>query len=101
MPSSRRHHYVALVSIFLTVLIMAALIAGMAGCQSGAGNTAPSSQNLEMRTCYDLDGVRNNLAGKHTLMKDLESATLGYEELASPTTNRGNGCLVRSLDQEM
>ncbi|MCK4354112.1 MAG: hypothetical protein KAW83_02550 [Dehalococcoidia bacterium] len=30
--SSRRHHYVARVSTFLTMLIMAALIAGMVDC---------------------------------------------------------------------
>ncbi len=99
--SPRKHQYVAIVSIFLIMLIMVALIGGMAGCQSGVGNTATSSQNLEIRTWYDLDGVMNNLAGKHALMNDLESATLGYEELASPTTNRGKGCVVRSLDQEM
>jgi len=30
--NSRRHHYTAIVSIFLIMLIMVALIAGMVGC---------------------------------------------------------------------
>ena len=74
-------------------LITAALIAGMAGCD-GDGYpcpTPPPPQNLEIRTWYDLDAARNNLAGNHTLMNDLDSTTLGYEELASPTANGGKG----------
>ena len=87
---SRRRHYAARVSIFL---IMVALIAGMVGCIGGDGddyNPLPS-QNLEIRDWYDLDEVRNNLAGNHTLMNDLDSTTAGYEELASPTANGGKG----------
>jgi len=68
-------------SIFL---ITVALIAGMAGC-------VPPSQNLEIQDWYDLDAVRNNLAGNHILMNDLDSTTAGYEELASPTANQGKG----------
>jgi hypothetical protein len=63
---------------------MAALIVGMAGC-------SPVSQNLEIRTWYDLDDVRDNLEGHHTLMNDLDSTIAGYEELASPTANGGKG----------
>jgi hypothetical protein len=70
-------------------LIVAALIIGVVGC-AGGGYTPPS-QNLEIRSWYDLDAVRNNLAGKHTLMNDLDSTTTGYEELASPTANQGKG----------
>jgi The GLUG motif len=73
--------YAARVSIFL---ITAALIAGMVGC-------AHSSQNLEIRTWYDLDAVRHNLGGHHILMNDLNSTTDGYEELASPSANEGQG----------
>jgi hypothetical protein len=69
------------VSIFF---ITVALIGGMVGCGS-------PSQNLEIRTWYDLDAVRNNLGGNHTLMNDLDSTTLGYEELAGPTANKGKG----------
>jgi len=89
---SKRGHYLARVSIFL---MMAALIAGMAGCTTGGGGggypTLPPSRNLEIRDWYDLDDVRDNLAGNHTLMNDLDSTIPGYEELASPTANQGKG----------
>jgi hypothetical protein len=52
---------------------------------------APSSQNLEIRTWYDLEAIRDNLSGHHILMNDLDSTTEGYEELASPTANEGKG----------
>jgi len=85
--------YVKRVSIFL---IAAALIAGIVGCDGGGGDgggypTLPPSQNLEIQTWYDLDDIRDNLAGNHTLMNDLDSTTAGYEELASPTANQGKG----------
>jgi hypothetical protein len=84
IPSSRRRHYATRVSVFL---IAAALIVGMAGCPP-----IPSpSQDLKIRTWYDLDAVRDNLAGNHTLMNDLDSTTTGYTELASPTANGGKG----------
>jgi hypothetical protein len=73
------------------LLITAALIAGMVGCGDGGGYNPPPSQNLEIRTWYDLDDVRDNLAGNHTLMNDLNSTTPGYEELAGPTANGGKG----------
>jgi hypothetical protein len=80
--SSRRDHYLAKASIFL---VMVALIAGMAGCD---GYTPPS-QNLEIRTWYDLDAVRGNLTGSYILMNNLDSTIAGYEELASPSANQG------------
>lgn len=46
---------------------------------------------LEIRDWYDLDAIRDNLVGSHTLMNDLDSTTPGYEELASPTANQGRG----------
>jgi hypothetical protein len=72
------------------LLIMTALIAGMVGCD-GCGYNPPPSQNLEIRTWYDLDDVRDNLEGHHTLMNDLDSTTAGYEELAGPTADEGKG----------
>jgi len=65
-------------------LITALLIAEMVGC-------GPISQNLEIRTWYDLDDVRDNLGGNHILMNDLDSITAGYAELAGPAANRGKG----------
>ena len=69
-------------------LITAALIASMAGC-TGDGPTP--SQNLEIRTWYDLDAVRDNLAGHHKLMNHLDSTTPGYTELAGAMANQGQG----------
>ena len=45
----------------------------------------------EVRDWYDLDAIRNNLFGSHTLMNDLDSTTPGYEELAGQTANQGKG----------
>ena len=84
IPSSRRHHYLARVNIFLVAV---ALVAGMAGCD---GYTPPS-EDLQICDWYDLDAVRNNLAGNHILMNDLDSTTAGYMELASETANGGKG----------
>jgi len=72
------------VSVFL---IAAALIAGMAGCPP----IPLPSQNLEIWTWYDLDGVRDNLDGNYTLMNDLNLTTAGYTELAGPAANEGKG----------
>jgi hypothetical protein len=66
------------------LLITVALIIGTAGC----GSLSP---NLEIRTWYDLDAVRHNLRGHHILMNDLDSTIAGYEELAGPTANQGQG----------
>jgi hypothetical protein len=91
IPSSRRPRYAARVTVFL---IIAALIAGMVGCDGGGNggdDNPPPSENLEIWTWYDLDDVRDNLAGNHTLMNDLDSTTAGYEELAGPTADSGKG----------
>ena len=40
---------------------------------------------------YDLDAIRNNLSGSYVLMNSLDSSTAGYEGLAGPTANGGNG----------
>jgi hypothetical protein len=74
-------------SMFSVLLMMTALVAGMVGCD---GYTPPS-KDLEIQDWYDLDEVRNNLAGHHILMNDLDSSTSGYQELASPTANDGRG----------
>ena len=67
------------------ILVLAALAAGMAGC------VRLPARNLQIRDWYDLDAVRHNLRGNHRLMNDLDAATAGYEELASPTANNGTG----------
>jgi len=67
------------------LLITVALIAGMVGC------SLFPPRNLEIRTWYDLDAVRNNLGSHYILMNDLNSTTAGYTEMASPTANQGKG----------
>ena len=79
----------ARVNIFL---ITVALVVGMVGYGGTCGvYNPPPSENLEIRTWYDLDAVRDNLGGHHRLMNDLDSTTAGYDELASPTANQGKG----------
>jgi hypothetical protein len=75
--------YVKRLSILLVTI---ALIVGMEGCIFG-----PSSQNLEIRTWYDLEAIRNDSNADYVLMNDLDSTTAGYDELAGPTANDGKG----------
>jgi hypothetical protein len=88
--SSTRNHRRAERSIFLFVTVFLLAVMGYGGT-CGPYNPIPPSENLEIRDWYDLDDVRNNLAGNHTLMNDLDSTTAGYTELASPTANGGKG----------
>jgi hypothetical protein len=69
------------ISVFL---IAVALVVGMVGC-------GPVSQNLEIRTWYDLNAVRNNLIGNYTLMNDLDTTTTGYDQLVGRTAHGGKG----------
>jgi hypothetical protein len=46
---------------------------------------------IEIWDWYDLNSIRNTLAGNYILMNDLDSSTPGYTELASPTANQGKG----------
>jgi len=46
---------------------------------------------LEIRDWHDLDAIRDNSGGTYLLMNNLNSTTLGYGELASPTANEGKG----------
>ena len=77
-------HYAAATSISLIMLTMVALVVGMVGCD------APTA-GVQIRDWYDLDTVRDNVDGEFLLMNDLDSTTDGYEELASPTANEGQG----------
>jgi hypothetical protein len=53
--------------------------------------TANFAPGIPVWDWYDLNAVRNNLGGNHTLMNDIDSTTAGYDELASPTANEGKG----------
>ena len=68
------------------LLVIITLITAMGGCIFGN-----SSQTMEIRTWYDLDGIRNNLSADYILMNDLDSTTAGYDELASAAANDGKG----------
>ncbi len=81
--SSRRHHYVAKLGIFL---IAVAVIAGMVSC---GGDGTPTT--VEIRDWHDLDAVRDSPGSDYLLMNDLDSITSGYLELASPAANGGKG----------
>ena len=82
ISGSRKDHLIRL-SIFLITI---ALVTGVAGCFY-----TPPSQNLGIRTWYDLYAIWDDLAGSYLLMNDLDSTTAGYEELASPRANEGRG----------
>ncbi|MFB0521169.1 MAG: GLUG motif-containing protein, partial [Desulfatiglandales bacterium] len=71
----------ARLSIFL---IGVAFIAGTLGCD-------PGLDYLRIWNWHDLYAIRDNLSGHYVLMNDLDSASPGYTELASPTANQGRG----------
>jgi hypothetical protein len=84
----------------LTMLLVAiALVTGVIGCDGDGGGAGggdggynpPPSENLEIRTWSDLDAIRDNQDGNHTLMNDLDSTTLGYGRLASDRAHGGKG----------
>ena len=87
--NSKRDCLLTKVCVFL---IMAALIAGMVGCD---GTPA-----VEIRDWYDLDAIRNNLGGSYILMNDLDSTTRGYQQLAGSAANGGKGWQpIGAMDQ--
>jgi hypothetical protein len=88
IAGSKKRRYLAIVSALLVTVV---LIAAISGCYNDPFLPPCDSENLEIRTWYDLDAVRDNLCGKHTLMNDLDSSTDGYEELAGPMANGGKG----------
>ena len=88
ISSSKKRRYPALVGIFL---IMTAFVTGAPVSYGVGADDNHPSQSLEVRTWYDLDSVRDNMSGNHTLMNDLDATTIGYEELAGPTANGGKG----------
>jgi hypothetical protein len=88
ITGSKKRHYLATVSALLVAI---ALIAAISGCYSDHPLPPCDSENLEIRTWYDLDAVRDNRCGNHTLMNDLNCSTAGYDELAGPMANGGSG----------
>ncbi len=82
--STGRDHARKAVYLLLTVAV---LVFGIMGC----GPIPGPSVDLEIRTWYDLDAIRDNLDGYHILMNDLDSTTAGYAELAGSYANQGKG----------
>jgi len=82
--SLRKRHHAGAISVFLIMLTMVALMAGMVGCD------APTA-GVQIRNWHDLNAVRNKPNGNFILMNNLDSTTAGYTELASPTANQGRG----------
>jgi len=94
IPVSIRGQYVTRVGAFLiaAALVVGTVLVGMADYPGTHGVYNPyPSENLEIRTWYDLDAVRYNLTGNYTLMNPLDSTTAGYQELASEIANQGKG----------
>jgi len=79
--SSRIQKYLAVASIFLVTV---ALMLGMLGCET-------STASAEIWDWYDLDAIRDNSVASCLLMRNLDSSTDGYSELASETANQGRG----------
>jgi hypothetical protein len=88
--SSSKHQYLAVAGI---LLLTTALIAGAVGCDT-------SRSSMEIWDWHDLDAVRNNLAASCLLMRDLDSTTDGYSELASETANQGRGWEPIGIEDE-
>ncbi len=80
--SSRKHHYLAIVSIFLVIV---AFIVGTVSCSCDGGGG--DGGGVEIQNWYDLDAVRNNLVGSYVLMNDLDDTTDGYNELVGETVD--------------
>jgi uncharacterized repeat protein (TIGR02543 family) len=79
--SSRKHQYMAGVSIFLITL---AFIAGTISCSCGGSG---DGDIVEIQDWYDLDAVRNNLVDSYILMENLDEATNGYDDLVGDTVD--------------
>jgi len=71
------------------VIIFLSAVAVYAGIVIYVNSSPPYER--EVRDWYDLQAVRYHLNENFILMNDLDSTTVGYTGLASPTANRGKG----------
>jgi hypothetical protein len=81
--STRERHWGVAIAFFI-MLVTVVMMVGMVGCN------APTA-GVQVRTWNDLNAIRNNLDSEFILMNDLDSTTAGYEALAGPTANDGQG----------
>ena len=57
-------------------------------------NTTSNNENedaIEISDWYDLDAVRDDLSSDYVLVNDLDENTAGYDEIAGPDANGGEG----------
>lgn len=80
----RRGYYRVAVRALLALLPVMALVVGVTGCP------APTA-GVQIRNWHDLDAIRDNLGGDILLMNNLDSTSPGYQELAGPAANGGQG----------
>jgi hypothetical protein len=71
------------------LLIVFALAGGLVGCDGNGSD--PYADYTKIYDWTDLDNIRNNLAAKYVVMNDLDSSSVGYDELAGPSANGGKG----------
>jgi hypothetical protein len=84
--SSRKHHYLVIVSTFLITL---ALIAGTVSCSCSDSDV--DGDVVVIKTWSDLDKVRQDMEGNYILMENLNDTMDEYGELVGKTANGGKG----------
>jgi hypothetical protein len=77
-------HVVALGLVLLSVTVVGAALGGVTAAES-------QSSPIEISDWTDLDDIRNNLDADYVLVNDLNETTAGYETVAGPNANGGNG----------
>jgi PKD repeat protein len=77
-------HAVALGLVLLSVTVVGAALGGVTAAES-------QSSPVEISNWTDLDDIRNNLDADYVLVNDLNETTAGYETVAGPNANGGNG----------
>lgn len=77
---------------FLQASASGVVLAGL-GAQSAAAasNTDDDTDWTAIEDWNDLDAVRDNLDGDYVLLADLDETTDGYEDVAGPSANGGEG----------
>ncbi len=81
------------VSKLVSLILVVFLFTGLLGT-STAGNVLDcdiQDRQVGIFDWYDLDGIRNDLAGDYVLMNDIHEDSPGYHELAGPGANGGAG----------
>lgn len=77
----------------VALFIMISLFSGLVTSDNNTYTeyTDDHIQQTQITDWYDMDDIRNNLAGNYVLMNDLDQNTPGYQDLAGPSANGGAG----------